>query len=171
MKQLLPFTKFLSGCPLEVFRKRLFAIQLNRAIKFIVFLLFVSYATISEAQTTQFTYDAAGNRIKREIILAKSSIANIDTSFYSKPVTEMMGKMKITIYPNPTKGQLSVEIANIPVNASGEIKIYNIAGNIIHYQKTLGPLNPFDFSIYPTGIYVLYIKVGQDESKWKIIKQ
>jgi hypothetical protein len=171
MKQPLPFPKFLSGYLQHFPRKRIIANQYTKAIKFIAFLLLMSSATISEAQTTQFSYDVAGNRIKREIILQKSSSANIDTAFYSKPVTEMMGKMKITIYPNPTRGQLSVEIANIPAGASGEIKIYNIAGNIIYYQKTLGPLNPFDFSIYPTGIYVLYIKVGQNESKWKIIKQ
>ena len=133
----------------------------------------MSYATISEAQTLiKFSYDDAGNRIKREIVLQKSSTANPDTTASSvKPVSEMLGKMKITIYPNPTKGQLSVAITNLPAKASGEIKIFNIAGNVIRYQKMLGPLNQIDFSIYPSGIYVLYLKVGQDESKWKIIKQ
>lgn len=147
-----------------------------KAIKCFTFLLLMSFATISKAQTTiLFSYDAAGNRVEREIVFGKSSKANsnsnLDTASSAKPFIEMMGKMKITIYPNPTKGQLSVEITNMPADVSGEIRIYNIAGNVIHYQKTLGPSNPFDFSIYPTGIYVLYIKVGQNESKWKIIKQ
>lgn len=143
-----------------------------KAIKFITFLLLMSYPTISEAQTNiVFSYDAAGNRVKREIIIDKSSKANLDTASTIKPVIEMMGKMKIIIYPNPTRGQLSVEITNMPTDASGEIRIYNIAGNVIQYQKTKGSLNQFDFSVYPTGIYVLYIKVGENESKWKIIKQ
>jgi YD repeat-containing protein len=132
----------------------------------------MSYATISEAQTNiSFTYDAAGNRVKREIIIPKSSKANTDTASSIKPITELLGKLKITIYPNPTRGQLSVEITNMPTDASGEIRIYNIAGNVIQYQKTVGSLNQLDFSVYPTGVYVLYIKVGQNESKWKIIKQ
>jgi len=143
-----------------------------RTLKFIMFLILISFATISEAQTIVFTYDDAGNRVEREIIFQKSSKANLDTaSSFIKPVSEMMGKMKITIYPNPTKGQLSVEVANMPINVSGEIRIYNITGNLIYYQKTLESSNTFDFSIYSTGIYVLYIKVGQNESKWKIIKQ
>jgi hypothetical protein len=102
---------------------------------------------------------------------ATSTSSTTTTSSSVKPVTELMGEQKITIYPNPTKGQLSVEITNMPQNTSGEIKIYNIDGNVLKYQKALGTINQLDFSIYPTGIYVLYIKVGQKESKWKIIKQ
>jgi hypothetical protein len=134
----------------------------------------MSYTTISAAQTISFTYDDAGNRTKREIIFKSSKTtfnSNLDTASSIKPITEILGKMNITIYPNPTKGQLSVEIKNMPVNASGEIRIYNVSGNIIQYQKTVGSLNLFDFSPYSTGIYFLQIKVGQDESKWKIIKQ
>jgi len=173
MKQLLLFSKFVSDYLQRFIRKQLFANQFMKTIKFIAILMIVSCASFLNAQTkVAFAYDAAGNRVKREITF-KSSKLNLDTTASSiiKPVSEMMDKVKITIYPNPTKGQLSVEITNIPANVAGEIKIYNIAGNILHYQKTLGPLNPFDFSIYPTGIYVLYIKVGQNESKWKIIKQ
>ena len=143
-----------------------------KATKFITFIILMACATISEAQTRlAFSYDAAGNRVKREIILGRSSKSKIDSTLSIKPITELIGEMKITIYPNPTKGQLSVGIANMPQNTSGEIKIYNIVGKVIQQLKTLGPLNQFDFSVYPTGIYVLYIKVGQNESKWKIIKQ
>ena len=148
-----------------------------KTLKFIAFLLLMSNATFSQAQTprTVYTYDAAGNRVKREVIVFYSRLANsnsnLDTVSSVKPLTEIMGKMKITIFPNPPKGQLSVEIANMPVNASGEIRIYNVEGNIIQYQKTIGSLNQFDFSSYSTGIYFLDIKVGQIETKWKIIKQ
>jgi len=148
-----------------------------KTLKFITFLLLVSYTTISVAQTTTvvFTYDNAGNRDERKVIVFYSrnanSNSNLDTASSIKPITEILGKTSITIYPNPTKGQLSVEIKNMPINASGEIRIYNVTGNIIQYQKTVGSLNLFDFSPYSTGIYFLNIKVGQDESKWKIIKQ
>lgn len=174
MKQPLLFSKFASDKLERFFRKQIFTNQFKKTLKFITFLLLMFYTTISVAQTISFTYDAAGNRTIREIVFKSSKTtfnSNLDTISSIKPFTDMMGKMKITIFPNPTKGQLSVEIKNMPINASGEIRIYNVSGNIIQYQKTVGSLNLFDFSPYSTGIYFLQIKVGQDESKWKIIKQ
>ncbi len=149
-----------------------------KKIKLITFLLLMAYTTISEAQTIAFSYDAAGNRTKREIIFQKSSKVRIDSTLTSgkpvadiEPITELMDKMKITIYPNPTLGQLSVEITSIPRDVSGEIKIYNITGNVIQQREKLGPLNQLDLSAYPAGIYILYLRIGQEESKWKIIKK
>jgi YD repeat-containing protein len=173
MKQLLLFSKFLSDYLQGFLRKQLITNQLKKAIKFIAVLLLMFYATNSEAQTTQFSYDVAGNRIKREIILQKSSRANIDSTTFSstKPVIEKIGEMRITIFPNPTLGQLSVEITNRPHDVSGELWLYNITGNLLQYLKTLGTTNPIDLSTYPTGIYVLRVNIGGKPVEWKIVKK
>jgi hypothetical protein len=127
-------------------------------------------ASLSKAQGILFSYDAAGNRQQRTIVW-KSSEVNIDSIHAVKPITEYLDEMKITIYPNPTQGQLSVEITNMPQDASGEITIHNLEGKQMQNLKTLESANKFDLSFYPMGIYVLRIKVGQKVSEWKIVKE
>ena len=129
-------------------------------------------ASISEAQTTKivFGYDAAGNRISRTISFSKSTEVLNDSISLIEPVSEMMDEMKITIYPNPTKGQLSVEIINMPQEAAGEITIHDIEGKLMQKMKDVNTLSKFDLSNYPTGMFILNIRIGQKVSEWKIIK-
>jgi len=133
------------------------------------------YATISEAQTkVGFSYDVISNRVKREII-RKSSVANKFSNSISassiKPVSERIDGMEITIYPNPTLGQLSVEITCMPQNTSGEITIYNMEGKLMQHQKKLETLNQLDLSTCLAGIYILRIKIEKKVSEWKIVKK
>jgi hypothetical protein len=143
--------------------------------KFIIFLILMLYATISEAQTkVGFSYDVISNRVKREII-RKSSVANKFSNSISassiKPVSERIDGMEITIYPNPTLGQLSVEITCMPQNTSGEITIYNMEGKLMQHQKKLETLNQLDLSTCLAGIYILRIKIEKKVSEWKIVKK
>lgn len=132
----------------------------------------MSYAIISEAQSKiVFTYDAAGNRKTREIVLGKSSAAISDSTSIIEPVSELMDEMKITIYPNPTQGKLSVEITNMPQDAAGEITIHDIEGKLMQKMKDLKTLSKLDLSTYPTGMFILSIRIGQKVSEWKIIKE
>lgn len=53
-----------------------------------------------------YQYDAAGNRISREILFSQSQMAKKPNNIN----TDMLGEHKITISPNPTEGLLRVEI-------------------------------------------------------------
>lgn len=56
------------------------------------------YASFS--QSLSFSYDNAGNRVKREITMAAKALPKkSDTTYYS----EMLSEKYIRIYPNPTK--------------------------------------------------------------------
>lgn len=143
--------------------------------KFIIFFSLMLYATISEAQTkVGFSYDVTSNRVKREII-RKSSVANKFSNSISassiKPVSGRIDEMELTIYPNPTLGQLSVEITSMPQNTSGEITIYNMEGKLMQHQKKLKTLNQLDLSTCQAGIYILRIKIEKKVSEWKIVKK
>jgi YD repeat-containing protein len=143
-----------------------------KTINFFAILILMLCASISIAQTTvRFSYDGAGNRIKREIVLVKSNETNKDSTSVTKPFTENLGELKITIYPNPTKGQLSVEITNLSLNEEGNITIHNLEGKQMQQLKSLETLNQLDLYSYPMGMYILRISVGQKTSEWKIIKE
>jgi len=61
------------------------------------------------AQTISYAYDNAGNRISRTILLSTSP-QGVKKAEDPVLVEYQIGERKITVYPNPTKGKLAVEI-------------------------------------------------------------
>ena len=120
------------------------------------------------AQTLSYSYDAMGNRIAREIVISKSAAPKKDTTSY---VSEVLSERTVKIYPNPTKGQLKV---NIPIQEGQEapvLKIYSSSGQLIHTVKATSSTTSLDISSHPNGLYLLHIIIGKEESTWKIIKK
>jgi len=80
---------------------------------------------------------------------------------------EKIGRDEILIYPNPTKGPLSVKFNGIRVNA---IKIYNMLGVCI-YSEENSALNHFiDISDYKRGLYLLHFESEGEAFSYKIVK-
>ena len=76
-----------------------------------LFLFTFSIAGMSQ-NIVSYAYDNAGNRISRKIVGLNSNPTHAKATVEnSLPVQEQLGDSKITIYPNPTKGTLAVEIA------------------------------------------------------------
>lgn len=122
-----------------------------------------------------------GNRTRHNVVTLKSaSFINttdstgfnyFDPNLPSDKFEDGLGNKKITIYPNPTKGQLLVEIQGYEEETSSSLYLYNLSGRLLH---TVSPANanvPLDLSQYPAGVYILKIKLGDEVSDWKIIKE
>jgi hypothetical protein len=123
-----------------------------------------------QAQTKVcYNYDKAGNRINN--ICLKSTLAQADSAAIAQPITENLGEMTITLYPNPTKGQLTIKVANMPEDVKGEIILSDITGRLLMKQKAIRETTLIDISSHPTGIYVLKIRIGDKVSEWKVIKE
>lgn len=75
----------------------------------------------SFGQNVSYAYDEAGNRVKREIVLQTRAAEESTNESYS----EMLNDRDIRIYPNPTEGQLTVEITG---DGACRFDIYNISG-------------------------------------------
>ena len=128
----------------------------------------------AHAQTKYgFTYDASGNRITRAVILLKSATIPVDTlqaKQDQKILEDQIGLQKTRIYPNPTKGLLKVDF---PALSQSEvvISVYNSTGKLIMRKSATSFGNEIDLSIYPSGLYVMTIQIGQEKKEWKIIKE
>ena len=121
------------------------------------------------AQNVKYSYDSAGNRIKREIVMnTKSSYKEASTAEY---FSEMLSENKIRIYPNPTKGKLKIEIANYDNSDRCIIRIVNASGQQILSTQSTSRWIELDISSRANGIYILYISLNKKESTWKIIKK
>ena len=124
-----------------------------------------------QAQKVCITYDKAGNRTNRTICLKSKEATSDSVSIAKIPITENMGEMLITLYPNPTKGQLTIQITNITCETEGALELYDLSGRLVIVQKTVGESTMLDISRYPLGIYLMRIRICDKVSEWRIIKE
>lgn len=129
-------------------------------------------STTATAQNVIYTYDAAGNRIKREIVMNRNSSPTRSAQEKQEDVySEMLSKKQVRIYPNPTSGMLKVEVLNLEEGDNCSLRIFNSAGSQITTTHTTSATASLDISSQPDGIYFLRIAIGKEESTWKIIKK
>lgn len=79
----------------------------------------------------------------------------------------------VSIYPNPTANQLSISIDARPPNIS-EITLFDLHGKRIYQQNFKAPKREYilDMNDFPTGIYLLEIKLRSGERvRKKVWKQ
>jgi len=155
-------------------------------------LLFACCVMLSSTEcfaTITFTYDAAGNRTKREnVIHMGARQANIDeyeqttdifdeqtADIFNEQITDIfkeeLPEMKISIAPNPTRGILHVAISNAKTLQGAEIRIFNPQGRLIKQVNDVFEMTTLDISTQPNGMYIMQIVLNNKEiSTWKIIK-
>jgi len=139
-------------------------------MKTLLLLLFfiVSIVSLQSQNTVKYAYDASGNRIKREILLTKSAVA---TTTEPEVFTDQVVERKVKIYPNPTQGQLKVEVENTEgiKNCTITITAMN-TGKLITKKKATLPITDIDISNQPFGIYIMLIEIDGEYTFWKIMK-
>jgi hypothetical protein len=75
---------------------------------------------------------------------------------------------KISIYPNPTNGNFTIEIDNTK-NAS--IEIFNISGQLFLQNLLVENTTQFDLSNYSNGMYFVKIETQEETVVKKIVLQ
>ena len=90
---------------------------------------------------------------------------------YQEKYTDALSETLITIYPNPTRGLLTVKMSNMPQHSTSSLTLFDMQGRVITQQQTLSEENKLDISTQPAGTYVMRIAVGEEQVSWKIVKQ
>lgn len=127
-------------------------------------------------QTVNYQYDEVGNRIEKSILLLKSG--NADNSNLSDTLIKdrSFDQMDVLIYPNPTAGQISIEIRareqNFEAENGFEAGIYDLQGRKVQ-QKTINEseMTVVDIGNEPDGLYILMIWNKEVSSRWKVVKR
>jgi len=117
-----------------------------------------------------YGYDASGNRISRVVIFAAQA-PKAEITAEEKVYGETLKDFTVRIYPNPTKGELTVEIQQLPEGETATLWLYSMSGSLISRKTGVSDIEHFNISRQPAGIYLLKIKVGDSSTEWKIIKQ
>lgn len=137
-------------------------------MKLKLLLLLPAFFLSAKADKVLFSYDNAGNRVKREIVIEKKSAPSNDGA---DCFSDMLSEKEIKIYPNPTEGLLNVEINGYYDSDECHISVYNMSGQQIHTIDVTSPVTEVDITTQSKGMYLLLIIINGEESTWKIIKK
>jgi hypothetical protein len=120
-----------------------------------------------------YLYDKAGNRTSvnmDEIDLRSASVAKLDEN---EPLADdLFGAREIKIYPNPTRGDLNIQIQNGEKEEKYQYLLFDLNGRLLmefsHSGNGTVPLNLHSFY---TGTYILVIRTSDGDLKYKIMKE
>ncbi|MFK8037948.1 MAG: T9SS type A sorting domain-containing protein [Crocinitomicaceae bacterium] len=125
-----------------------------------------NYATIPNETNQNYTATANGNyalEITGNGCTDTSACVNISTVGIGQTILN-----QIQIYPNPTYGQVNLELGNLK-NVS--INIYNVNEQLVYQsEKINSPIYQFEFD-YPTGIYFIELNSEGETIRFKLLKE
>lgn len=126
--------------------------------------------TIFAQNKIGYSYDAAGNRVKREVILT-SARRQASSSNKSEIYSDKILAHSVTIAPNPTEGALKVSVGGLNVNDKCSLGVYSVQGAQILTKEVKENSVDIDIANQPAGIYMLRITINNSSSTWKIVKK
>jgi YD repeat-containing protein len=148
----------------------------NNSIHITCLFMVICLSVQAQEETTEirFTYDNSGNRISRDVISLKSTeVSPADSSNDASQAVfnSILQGCEVRVYPNPTKGQLSVEVLNLPAGETFAARIYSSGGIILLKEEGLSKSHTLDLSGLGKGMYILQITLLEGTTTWKILKE
>lgn len=138
---------------------------MNSKIKYLLFLLLSCSLGLNAQTKIGFSYDVAGNRVKRELVLSRSQSQEAKRSF---TYSDMLSDHQIQIVPNANSGK--VKVVALDGKTQFDVMVYNVSGQNVLVLKNVKGQTEVDLSNQPNGIYVLVLEIGQEKNTWKIMK-
>lgn len=119
----------------------------------------------SHSQTIVFSYDEAGNRIRKEV---KKTTRSISDDFIDESDENVVEK-NLTV--TEKGGKITILIRELDPDNPYEVSLYSSNG-IQHYSKSIDT-NSTIISLldYPTGTYILAIKYKEETTTYKFARK
>lgn len=136
-----------------------------------IFIFLTSVIIRINSQTISYEYDYAGNRISRKIVSLPPPPQGAKQHVDSTAVKDMMGERTITVYPNPTRGALGVEINGGDTEEDLRFILFSGQGVQLYNSNAQPGINPIDMTAYPKGWYILQVQAGENMKEFKVIKE
>jgi len=151
----------------------------------ILCITFCFVALCSFSQTPiNYGYDAAGNRVFRMIFFSDAQLKSdsliaeedlVDDAFAFSEEEQKQAlhdEHNVTIYPNPTRGNLTIHVPDASENSAMTIQLFDNSGKLINTFQDIYEYTKINMFPYPHGMYVLRICYARNEcTDWKILKQ
>ena len=122
------------------------------------------------ARKITFSYDAAGNRVKRELVIPQSNKSLRESTDTDQNYYDLVGERTVTISQRST-GLIDITINNLMEDDSARIDVYSISGMTIVTASVTDMTTTVDLTSYPMGVYILRVTIKGNHTIWKITKQ
>jgi hypothetical protein len=161
---------------IELFKPSIKTIDMLYKTCILFALLSLNFISLS-GQAIYYDYDESGNRVKRYIVLSKGSSSGDDTLkkyeeiIKSEEFADKLEELTIKIYPNPTRGQLTVEINGLGLDETVDYQLFSQTGLLLGTNNKNGFYFTIDMEKYPDGLYILRLMINGKISQWKILKE
>lgn len=123
------------------------------------------------AQRIKYTYDNAGNRLTRQKEIVVQTRGALSDEEELSVYEEELSETKVTIYPNPTRGMLKVDISGVEKFENARISLYDLTGKLLQQWAGISQSNEIDLSERTPGMYIMQVAYNGKISSWKIIKE
>lgn len=127
----------------------------------------------------EFYYDAAGNRLRRELIMyyncLKSAKTNPNNNFAPDNndlmPEEFLLSEGIKVYPNPVEDQLNINLGTNSQKSSYKVELFNELGKSFLKKLIVNQFFSLDMGNLPPGAYILIITAANERKEYKLIKK
>ena len=159
-------------------------------------ILFFLCFTNSWGQTyIEYLYDDSGNRTDRQIVMSAkiadtslvhkdSLITHNDSLMHNDSIhqptltaannnvlfTEQVGEIKVSVFPNPTNGKLTLKVNSIQELTDAKYFIYTESGVLLTQSVFDNTEQVVDFTTFSVGNYILKIMFKDTNKTFKIVK-
>ena len=123
------------------------------------------------AQRIKYTYDNAGNRLTRQKEIVVQTRGALSDEEEPSVYEEELSETKVTIYPNPTRGMLKIDISGVEKFENARNSLYDLTGKLLQQWAEISQSNAIDLSERTPGMYIMRIAYNGKISSWKIIKE
>jgi hypothetical protein len=120
----------------------------------------------SSLDYVKIDYDAAGNRIKRSIIIQEDPEVVATTN---KDKLEKQIENVLKIYPNPVLDNLTIELL-LEENQTVELNLFDLNAKLIKKLSISNGINNFNIHDLAPGEYILNTTIGTERKSWKLTK-
>jgi hypothetical protein len=156
----------------------------------LAFIGILTFAQTPSYEHVAFTYDAAGNRTKREYFVppppepnrdndeginsdqASQDEATVESDVSTAKKTLASSVNGVRIYPNPTKSSIEIDLGdNYNNTVSQSFDILDLNGKIVQRFEIISQTSTLQMSGYRSGMYYVHFKNdGILKESWKVVK-
>lgn len=127
----------------------------------------LDYTPIFDPLATLYTYDAAGNRIRRSLELVHIGHDSIPGTIVWSVGDEITGKT-VVLTPNPSEGELTVDIIGYEQTDNCTVGIYDINGQIMTARSIQSATTEIEYPRQQNQTDIIYLKMNGESAAWRI---
>lgn len=141
-------------------------------LKYAFLLCFLSMSGLGlggNCQIVRFSYDDAGNRIKREVVSIQEINVETDDEILQKYVNSNRLSREVTVIPDQNRDLIHVDFKDKTTSVDYKISLFSISGLLAYESLSDDHVSNINLSGLHNGIYILVLNCNSESSAWKIL--